>query len=67
LDEVGHRTGREHPGTGVMTETVGAGTWKGPRADADLAPFVDAFSALLATEGKTSGNGVPIGCAGRRC
>ena len=50
-----------------MTETVGAGTWKGPRADADLAPFVDAFSALLATEGKTSGNGVPIGCAGRRC
>jgi hypothetical protein len=50
-----------------MSESVAAGTRRGQGADADLASFVDAFSALLATEGKTSGNGGPIGCAGRRC
>ena len=67
MHEVNHRPGREHQGAVVLTETVGAGTWRGPGGDADLAPFVDAFSALLATEGKTSGNGGPIGRAGRRC
>src|SRR5262249_39428825 len=46
----------------VLTETVGAGTWRGPGADADLARFVDAFSALLATEEEPSGiGGGPIG------
>jgi hypothetical protein len=37
MHEVGHRPGREHQGAGVPTETVGAGTWRGPGADADLA------------------------------
>src|SRR5262245_22836254 len=55
--EVGHRPGREHPGAGVPTETVGAGTWRGPGADGDRARFVDAFSALLATEEEPSGIG----------
>ena len=52
MHEVGHRPGREHQGVGVPTETVGAGTWRGPGADADLARCVDAFSALHGTRGK---------------
>ena len=67
MHEVGHRLGREHQGAGVPTETVGAGTWRGPGADADLARFVGAFLALLATEEGTSGiGGGPIDHAGKR-
>jgi hypothetical protein len=67
MHEVGHLTGRDNQGASVMTETVGAGTWRGPGADADMAPFVDAFSALLATEEETSGiGGGPIGRGSRR-
>jgi hypothetical protein len=63
-----HLTGRDNPGTGATTETVGGGTWGKPGADADLARCVDAFSALLATAEETSGiGGGPIGRAGRRC
>ena len=68
MHEVGHRPGREHQGVGVPTETVGACTWRGPGADADLARFVDAFSALLATEEEPSGiGGGPIGGGGEMC
>ena len=50
-----------------MTETVGAGTRRGPGADADLVRFVGAFLALLATEEGTSGiGGGPIDHAGKR-
>src|SRR5262249_36789702 len=66
--EVGHRPGREDRGAGVLTETVGAGTGRGPGADADLARLVDAFSALLATEEETSASGGgQIGRGGKRC
>jgi hypothetical protein len=47
---------------------VGTGTWRGPGADADLARFLDAFSARLAAEEQTSGiGGDPIGRAEKWC
>jgi hypothetical protein len=49
-----------------MTETLAAGTRRGPGADADLARFVGVFLALLATEEGTSGIGGPIDHAGKR-
>jgi hypothetical protein len=66
--EVGHRPVREDQGDGVLTETMGAGTWRGPGADGDLARFLDAFSARLAAEEEPSGvGGDPIGRAEKRC
>jgi membrane-associated phospholipid phosphatase len=50
--EVGHLLGRGHEQSGLMTETLTAGTRKDP-GGADAASFQDAIFALLAGENKT--------------
>ena len=51
--EIGHLLGRDHEESGLMAETLSAGTRKDPGCDADAASFQDAIFALLAAEKHT--------------